>query len=126
MTDQPKKPEPKDGITRKEFLVGAGVGVAAAATMGAGAAFAQSGSDLSLMLSTEGSEVMKDADGTTTGYGIKLYKPVTEELRQTVREDFPELVSETWVSEDLRTRAIEAMTLSLAMSTFERWSDVPG
>ena len=68
----------------------------------------------------------KNDKGETTEIVLKLQRPVTDELRQTVQEDFPELVSETWISAELREKAVEALALALAMSTFNRWSEVPG
>ena len=100
--------ENKTGLTRRDFVVGTGAAVGAMAMAGAtGSAFAAN-------------------DPKTVTATVKLVQPLTDELRKSVREDFPELVSETWISQDLRDKAVEAMAISLAMSTFKRWSDVPG
>ena len=97
------------GVSRREFVAAGAVGAAMLAGSGATTALAQDAND-PIVLPIK----------------VKLMQPLTEALRQTVREDFPELVSETWVSEDLRKKAVEAMAISLAMSSFQRWSDVPG
>lgn len=100
--------ENKSGLSRRDFVGKTGAAMGAMALAGAPALAFESN------------------DPTDFTAKVKLVQPITEELRQTVREDFPELVSETWVSKELRDKAIEAMTISLAMSSFKRWSDVPG
>ena len=96
------------GLTRREFVAGTSAVIGLMAMAGAAETAAAAKDPLAL---------------TATA---KLAQPLTDELRQSVREDFPELVTETWISQDLRDKAVEAMAISLAMSSFKRWSDVPG
>ncbi len=106
MSNEGKEP----GLTRRDFVGGTGAALGAMAVAGAAI----------------GGTATAASDPKTLMATARLVQPLTDELRQSVREDFPELVSETWISQDLRDKAVEAMAISLAMSTFKRWSDVPG
>ena len=81
------------GLTRREFVGGASAVIGLMAMAGAAEVAAAANDPLAL---------------TATA---KLSQPLTDELRQSVREDFPELVTETWISQDLRDKAVEAMAV---------------
>ena len=52
------------------------------------------------------------------------FRPLTDELRQSVIEDLPELLDVQ--DEQLRKQAVEGWALSLAGSSFNRISEIPG
>ncbi len=54
----------------------------------------------------------------------RLKRPVTDAVRQTVREDFPEIanISDT----TLRDKVVEAWAYALCESSFQRASEIPG
>lgn len=60
----------------------------------------------------------------TVTIDLALRQPVTEALRQSVREDLPELAD--IADPDLRARCVEAWAISLATSGYARLSALPG
>ena len=57
--------------------------------------------------------------------GMKLKRPITDDLRRSVLEDLSPEINEIR-NEELRRKAIEAWSLSLASSSYARLADVPG
>jgi putative nucleotidyltransferase with HDIG domain len=57
--------------------------------------------------------------------GLKLQRPVTDELRRSIEEDLSPEIGEIR-DQGLKRKAIEAWSLSLASSSFARLADVPG
>ena len=57
--------------------------------------------------------------------GLKLKRPITDELRRSVVEDLSPEINEIR-NEELRRKAVEAWSLSLASSSYARLADVPG
>ena len=57
--------------------------------------------------------------------GMRLKRPITDELRRSVLEDLSPEINEI-KDQDLKKKVVEAWALSLAASSFKRVTDVPG
>ena len=57
--------------------------------------------------------------------GLKLKRPITDELRRSVVEDLSPEINEIR-NQDLKKKVVEAWSMSLASSSFARLADVPG
>lgn len=57
--------------------------------------------------------------------GLRLKRPITDDLRRSVIEDLTPEINEI-KDEDLRRKAVEAWSISLASSSYARLSEVPG
>src|SRR5688572_10153017 len=57
--------------------------------------------------------------------GMKLQRPITQELRNSVLEDLSPEINEI-KDQDLKNKVVEAWALSLAASSFKRVTDIPG
>jgi putative nucleotidyltransferase with HDIG domain len=102
------------GITRREFVASAGAAGAVGALAMAGAGATGTGA----AIATEGKTP------NSIQVNIPLQRPVTDELRNSVLEDLPELKNVK--DANLRKKAIEAWAIALAGSNFKRLSDIPG
>jgi len=57
--------------------------------------------------------------------GIKLKRPITDDLRKSVLEDLSPEINEIR-NPELKRKAVEAWSISLASSSYNRLADVPG
>jgi putative nucleotidyltransferase with HDIG domain len=107
----------RDNVTRilakKGSVTGLGAAIAfgLSVTVGAGVAQAQT-------------QVPSGPENARITVDIQLVQPITDELRQSVMDSFPELSQVK--NRELADKAVTALTIGLAMSTFKSWDDVPG
>lgn len=72
----------------------------------------------------QGDSARMHEEAASVSVSLRLRRPVTDALRQGVREDLPELAETRDAA--LRERAIEAWAIALAGSSFQRISEIQG
>ena len=102
-------------LARKRPVTGLGAAFAFGLALTVGAGVAQAEMQPQVPSGPENARITVD---------IQLVQPITDELRQSVIDSFPELSQVK--NRELAEKAVTALTIGLAMSTFKSWDDVPG